>query len=162
MPPSREHRMTFPKLSDNCPWTNSWTNLWTKFCKMPISSCYQIFTFYGQKKSCKPEFIGFTAFNLLWDQQGSKMSTKVLKHPSVLRFRSPWTILWAQKSLFYLFNTSVSAVRSRSRLCHTYNSACSMPPSRLRMLHLGPDWYCGMSPARSLPMPAELPTSRRW
>ena len=162
MPPSREHRMTFPKLSDNCPWTNSWTNLWTKLCKMPISSCYHFFTFYGQKKSCKPEFIGFTAFILLWDQQGSKMSTKVLKCPSVLRFSNPWTILWARKSIFYLFITSAFAVRSRSLPCRTYNNVCNMPPSHRRMPHSDPGWCCGMSPAKSLPMPAELPTFRRW
>lgn len=159
MPPSREHRMTFPKLSDNCPWTNSWTNLWTKFCKMPISSRYHFFTFYGQKKSCKPEFIGFTAFILLWDQQGSKMSTKALKAPSVLRFRSPWTILWARKSIFYLFNTYACAVRSRSLPCRTYNSACNMPPSRHRMPHSGRAVCSGTAPDQTHHRPVLPPLS---
>ena len=53
------------------------------------------------------------------------------------------------------FNTCAFAVRSRSLPCLPYNNACNMPPSHRQTPHSDPDWCCGMSPERSLPMPAE-------
>ena len=153
MPPSREHRMTFPKLSDNCPWTNSWTNPWTKFCKMPISSCYHFFTFYGQKKSCKPEFIGFTAFILLWDQQGSKMSTKSLKTPVSIVFQKSVDNFMGTKIYFYPFNTSLSlSALDLGLAAHTIVLVICLPVITECRIEVR-DWCCGMSPERSLPMP---------